>query len=73
MATESYQTQLERVQTAIAAIEGGAQSYSISTELGSRSYGKADLSTLYAREKELRTRAAREARGGIRVRGVTPV
>lgn len=73
MATETYQTQLERVQTAIAAIENGTQAYSLTTELGTRAYTFADLATLYAREKELRIKAAREARGGIRSRGVTPV
>lgn len=69
MATETYQTQLERVQAQIAKIEEGFQSYSIA----GRSASRARLEALYEREKYLRTMAARESRGGgIRVRGVTP-
>ncbi len=40
---------LESVQAAIAAIEGGAQSYS----MGGRSLNRGDLKTLYEREREL--------------------
>lgn len=69
MAVESYTTQLERVQSAIAAIEGGAQSY----DINGRSMQRGDLKTLYEREKWLRTQVDRESNGGIRVRGVTPV
>lgn len=66
---ESYETQLERVQLAIAAIEGRAQSYSIA----GRSLSRADLATLYARETRLLALIARAARGGgIRVRLGTP-
>lgn len=69
MAVESYTVQLERVQAAIAAIEGGAQSYSI----GSRSLTRANLSELYEREERLLGKVARETRGGgIRVRLATP-
>jgi len=68
MATTSYQTQLENVQAAIAAIEDSGQSYSIN----GRSYTRADLNTLYEREKYLRRMADRESRGGIRVRNATP-
>ena len=50
MAIESTETQLERVQAAIAAIESGSQSYSI----GGRTLTKADLKTLYEREKDLK-------------------
>lgn len=57
---ESYATQLDRVQEAIAKIEAGNQSYTI---LG-RSFTKADLQTLYDREAWLRTKVARESRGG---------
>lgn len=60
MAVESYTTQLERVQTAIAKIEGGAQSYS----LEGNSFTRADLSSLYTRERELRALVARESSGG---------
>ena len=64
---ESYSTQLERVQLAIAKIEGGAQSYAIDGV----SYTRAELATLYKRERELRALVARESRGGIRLqRGV---
>lgn len=67
--TESLQTQLDRVQAAIAAIESGSQSYTI---LG-RSFSKADLQTLYGRERELKFAIARQARGGIRVQRVIPL
>lgn len=50
MPVESYQVQLERVQAAIAAIESGAQSYAVE----GRQFTKADLRTLYEREKYLR-------------------
>lgn len=69
MATESYQTQLERVQTAIAKIENGAQSY----QINGRSLTRADLGELYDREKWLRKMAGRESNNGIRVKGVTVV
>lgn len=61
---ESTATQLERVQNAIAAIEGGAQSFTV---LG-RQYTRGELSTLYAREKDLLARLERETRGGSRIR-----
>ena len=73
MATTDYQTQLENVQAAIAAIEDGGQSYSISTSTGSRSVSRSDLGTLYERESHLRKLVNREARGGARVTGGTPV
>ncbi len=69
MATESYQTQLERIQIAIAEIESGAQDV---TYDGKR-VRRADLDVLYVREDRLRRLAARGARGGIRVRLGTPV
>ncbi len=59
MAIESTETQLERVQAAIAAIESGAQSYSI----GGRTLTKADLKTLYEREKDLKLSLADETYG----------
>lgn len=71
MATESYQTQLERVQAAIAAIESGSQEYSIGAGT-SRTVKRGDLSTLYEREKYLRVMAERETNGGINVRHATP-
>jgi hypothetical protein len=61
---ETTTVQLERVQAAIAAIEGGAQSFSV---LG-RLYQRGDLKTLYDRERELLARAERETRGGARMR-----
>jgi hypothetical protein len=69
LAVESYTTQLERVQAAIADIEERGQSY----DINGRSLSRADLKTLYAREERLRKLANRESAGGIRVRGVTPV
>lgn len=70
MAVKTYAEQLEDVQTAIAAIEGGAQEYSVGGAV-SRSVKRGDLGTLYKRETWLRKMAARESRGGIRVRGAT--
>lgn len=69
MATTTYQAQLESVQAIIAQIESSGQSYTIDN----RSLTRADLSSLYTREKYLRGMAAREARGGgARVRYGTP-
>lgn len=70
MAVETYTEQLERVQAAIAAIESGAQSYSVA----GRSLTRADLSTLYSREKWLRGMAARETatNPGMQVKYVVP-
>jgi hypothetical protein len=69
MAIKTYTEQLESVQAAIDKIESGGQAYSI----GGRSLTRADLPTLYAREKQLRALVDRENRGGgIRTRGVTP-
>ncbi len=69
MPTTSYQTQLESVQAIIAQIESTGQAYTIDN----RSLTRADLSTLYDREKYLRVMAAREARGGgARIRYGTP-
>lgn len=53
---ESLEKQLERVQTAIAAIETGAQEY----QIDNRRLTRADLSTLYARERTLKNAIAAE-------------
>lgn len=66
---ESYSTQLDRVQDAIAKIENGAQSVTFNN----RQYSYATIFRLYEREKWLRKMVSRESRGGIRVRGGTPV
>lgn len=63
MAT-TYETMLEQVQTAIAAILGGAQKY----EIRDRTYERADLETLFRMEKEYRRLAARTTAGGIKMR-----
>ena len=69
MAIESYATQLERVQAAIARIESGAQL----TETDGERVERGDLATLYARERELRRLVDAENRGGgRRVRQVAP-
>lgn len=66
---KTYAEQLESVQTAIEAIEGGAQEYTI----GTRIWKGADLNTLYKREERLMGLVRRESGGGgIRVRGITP-
>lgn len=64
-----YAAQLVSINLAIAAIEGGAQSYSIA----GRSLSRGDLSTLYAERKRLEALVDRTDRGGVRVRLVTPV
>ena len=51
---EQLQTQLASVRAAIAAIEGGAQEYTINN----RRLVKAALKTLYARETALETKLA---------------
>ena len=67
---KTYSEQLDEVQAAITKIESGAQSYQ---GVSGRGVTRADLQTLYAREERLLLRVQREASGGIRVRGVTPV
>lgn len=67
---KTYAEQLDAVQLAIDAIEGGAQSY---TGISGRALTRADLKTLYDREERLMLRVQRETSAGIRVRGVTPV
>lgn len=70
MAAKTYAEQLVSVQAAIEAIETRGQSYAI----GDRTLRRGDLPALYAREKFLRSQAAREtAGGGVRVRYGTPV
>lgn len=58
---EVLQAQLENVRAAIAAVETGAQSYKIAN----RSVTKADLATLYAREKSLKAEIARATGGDM--------
>ncbi len=60
----TLEQQLDCVQKAIAAIEGGAQAY----QIGGKSLTRADLKTLYAREKDLVYQIARQNNGGIRIR-----
>lgn len=69
MATESYQTQLERVQNTIDEVETYGQSVDHSNGI---TWTQADLQTLYRREDRLRIRVKREKNGGIKVRGITP-
>ena len=59
----TYTEQLASVQAAIARIEAGNQSYTISAGAASRSASRADLKALYDREKYLRPLADREALG----------
>ena len=68
----TYEEQLEQVQTAIAAIEGGAQSWSISTSQSTRTYTRADLKTLYDRERFLELKIERRKRGGVRIQHGVP-
>ena len=55
---DTLEVQLERVQSAIAAIETGAQEY----QIDNRRLTKADLATLYKREAALKS-AIRTANG----------
>jgi hypothetical protein len=58
---ETLETQLARVREAIAAIEEGAQEYSIAN----RRITKANLATLYARENMLMAAIARRDGGDL--------
>ena len=58
---ETLETQLTRVQEAIAAIESGAQEY----QIANRRLTKANLSTLYARENSLMAAIARRDGGDL--------
>jgi len=68
MAIKTYAEQLESVQQTIERIETTGQAYGIS----GRSLTRADLNTLYEREKYLRRQVNRAARGGVRTRGIVP-
>jgi len=58
---QTLEEQLDRVQKAIADIEGGAQEYAI----GSRKLTKGDLKTLYDRESYLKTAIAAQNGGSV--------
>ena len=73
MAVKTYSEQLEEVQAAITRILTGAQSISVSGQVGGRGTTFADLSALQERERWLRDQVALETRGSIRVIGATPV
>lgn len=62
------QQQLDAVDAAIAAIEGGAQSISV---LG-RLYQRGQLRDYYAERQRLEQKLEREARGGSRIRLARP-
>lgn len=68
MAIKTFTEQLESVQSTITKIETSGQAYDVE----GRRLTRADLKTLYDREKWLRRRAAREDRGGARTRQVSP-
>lgn len=74
MATETYQEQLERVQQAIADIEAGAQTYTLSAAGVIRTVTRGTLKDLYEREQRLRVMVTREQNGGgMTVQRVTPL
>ena len=66
----TYAERLESVQAAIAAIEGGAEDYTI----GNRRVKRADLETLYKQEKYLLGMVERDETSGgkARVRRIIP-
>lgn len=66
---KTYLEQLEEVQKAISDLLSGAQEASYNGQ----KVKKAELSQLVAYEKYLRQQVNKEKRGGIRVRGATPV
>lgn len=68
MAVKTYLQQLEPVQAAIEAIETRGQAVDVS----GRTLSRADLRTLYDRERYLRRMVAHQKRGGIRTLRVIP-
>lgn len=70
MATTTYQTQLEAVQAAIAAV---LASPNASVTILGRTYTRHSLADLDRVEQRLRTMATREARGGRRVQRAIPI
>lgn len=68
MAVKTTLEQLEEVQAAITAVMTG-QAYTI----GGRSLTRADLKSLTDRENSLLSRYQVESRGGIQIKGATPV
>lgn len=69
MSIATDQTELDAVNSAIEAILTRGQAVGIRDA----SVTKADLATLYRRKDALTSRIDRAARGGIRIRGGTPV
>lgn len=69
---QQAQTQLDAWLAASAAVAQG-QSYSITTESGSRSLTRANAQEIMMQVKFWDTQVKRLSRGGIRVRGVTIV
>lgn len=66
---KSYEEQLDEVQKAISDILSGAQEASYNGQ----KVKKAELAQLTAYEKYLRQQVSRKKRGGIRIRGATPL
>lgn len=62
------QQQLDAVDQAIAAIEGGAQAFTV---LG-RTYQRGQLQAYYAERRHLEQKLEREQRGGSRIRLARP-
>ncbi len=69
MAIKTYTQQLEEVQQAISDVLTNAQEASYNGQ----KVKKADLDMLQAREEWLQNKLLSEKRGGIRVRGATPL
>ena len=71
---ETTTAKIERLETAIAKIEGGAQSYTVQGADGGVTYTRADLATLYKRLDQLQAQLVREtAASGMRVRLMRPI
>lgn len=69
MAIDTAETELAAVNTAIEHILTSAQE----AKVGNSTLVMADLAELYRRKNTLEAKIARAARGGIRIRGATPV
>jgi hypothetical protein len=69
----TLQQQLDDVDAAIARIEGGAQSYTVSGAESGVSYTRADLAELYKQRDRLQAAVNRGTTGGIRTRLARPL
>ena len=67
------QSNLDALQAAYTALIGGTSSYSITTTSGSRSLTRRDLSEVREEITHWDRQVKKLTRGGISIRGVTPI